>query len=96
MISEMVTSGEVDKKTEEEDIVAYMKVLSGMAEDHGKPHSEPSAKIQTGNLPNTYQKCYWLNQLLGTEVDFTILHQREESRLVKGQALRTKGIYLYT
>jgi hypothetical protein len=36
-----------------------------------------------------------LNTLLGAEVDFTILHQREESRLVKGQALRTKENYLY-
>jgi hypothetical protein len=91
----MITSGEVAKKIDEEDIVTYLKVVSGMAEDNGKPHSEPSAKIQARCLPNTSQKCYWLNQLLGAEVDFTILDQREESRLVKGQALRTKENYLY-
>lgn len=49
----MITSGEVAKKTEEEDILTYLKAVSGMAEDSGKPQSETSAKIQAGCLPNT-------------------------------------------
>jgi hypothetical protein len=32
----MITSGEVER-TKEEAVVAYLKVLPGMAEDHGKP-----------------------------------------------------------
>lgn len=47
----MNTSGEVAKKIEEEDIVTYLKAVTGMAEDNGKP-PEPSSKIQAGCVLN--------------------------------------------
>jgi hypothetical protein len=34
--------------------------------------------------------------MLGAEVDFTILDQREESRLVKGAGIKNKGkLFIY-